>query len=570
MDEVMALYLRELEPLINCFNRRILLNETRELLPILVEAKQTVERTPSRNNISERISGSLPHTEASGRADGPADLIYWADVRNYGLVSVVVAVLYTMCDALSIADEKLERIFPNTRESEREALLEKLHGTALFFLQQSHFQQQPTLWTLQSIFLLQRKYLYELQAPVCAMWNSTAVRIAQTMGLNRLGSAHDDMLHWRAPQRESDSTSTDDNAPLRPSGATARHADVHRMALTEFAERNFALRELGRKVWHALVSFDWYLAAHTDYCYSVPDALSRSAPPAELDDEDVIELSARQVDELGALAEGRLKRGASDATFVGINTTIARSVREMAQMRLELMLTAKTPSFSYEDVQKLDQHFRSILGALPDVFQFNGVTENSNHVRAMVAKKAFLALQRLHVQEQIHFRLMLLHRPFVAAGLADVAYKSSVDTCIEAARITMAVWKELQRTGNPNQRLWSLRSHVVHAVFILHTVLDSSYLAPDSTTRSELLDDLRGAMSSMVAPADTAACGRFPLVAQTLESIRQFCDEADGKPSADAATDPSAHDLLSEWGMFEWSAGNAAGASAWLHELFDL
>lgn len=451
---------------------------------------------------------------------------------------------------------------------------------------QSAYLERPTLWSLQAILLLERKYLYELAAPVCAIWNSTAARIAQTMGLNRLGSAVDDV--WRNAAVDG-AGKADGNAPLRPSGTTGTRAS-RAMVLAEFAEGNILQRELARKLWYAILGFDWYLSAHVDYCHSIPDVLNRTAPPADLDDSAVVDLGAR-CDTLDPLSVEAMLQGAgtSHNLYPRVNVTIARCVRDMASMRFEHMFTSGSSEFGDADVLAFDHRLRSILRDLPDVFRLDGQTESRRDVKSILSERPYLALQRMCVQEQVYFRLMLLHRPYLDASCEYGLFRKSVAICTEAARIILATCQELERTGNPNQRLWNVRAHLIHAAIVLYTILTNE-AAQVAVPAASLKHDLQEAIFILDKRENEMAKDRFPQLASTLIEVRKFCmadhREADQRiPSYPSQAEPGlteaaqgldadpplvhldSLDVLSGSDVFSWDLDDIIESSNWLQDV---
>ncbi|PWN53782.1 hypothetical protein IE53DRAFT_383675 [Violaceomyces palustris] len=556
MYALVHFYLAELEPLVNCFNSNVLLEQVDQYLTWAAEVKALdagqhphhypwpdansgAAASKSSHSLATRISGSLskqglphrgqkpsfmnalaspqvppipidvapsPNHSSNGSTSSSSSAQGLLTPSNYGLLALMCSVIITSCEAMTLAQVATVGYLPGAGSVEQvQALFDEYAAGTLDWLAMSDYLENPTISTLQTIFLLERRWLNQLLVSTCATWISIAIRLARSLGLHLLGSAAQDL------ERVGSGSGTSSGAPSREEQGRGEsnpspkaHDDVwstkdqlaslsQRMltnkpggkggALKMVEETDLALRELGRKVWHALISFDWFLSAHSDHCYSVHDQWNHTSAPMDLEDDEVVLLS-RESRTSHRFRERLLDAAqASRQTFVSINTAIARATREQVDIEQQAMVTKR--SIEYDEVLAIDRNYRCILDSLPDCFRLDGHCERLGSVMEQHAKRPSLAIQRVFLQEQVHHRLLKLHRPFLGKGFQDERYRLSAETCIEAAGVTLAVLAELERVSNPNQRLWNLKPHVFHAALVLQlALLYFSKLPDDPDARS--------------------------------------------------------------------------------------
>ena len=538
-DEVVEHFLRELEPLMNLFNRAMLRAELRELRGNLC-AQMHSYRAPG---TSGNILGSFDSAIVS-------DDRYWEDVKHYGLVSVLFALLLISC-ALAPHD-RARKVLRLSESADLRQSLDQLYAAVRFFLDESDYIHQPTLWSLQSAILLQYMHLIDMDPQASTIWNSATVRLAQTMGLHRLGSASMDLRRWK--QTES-----------KDSTASKGYAFEN---MEEYAPQDFARHELGRKLWHKLLLMDWIAGAHVDACFSVPEALNRTSPPCSLDDEEVFRISQHPLQD-----QVRLDFWVSEheqPTFVSISTDISRCVRDMSQASLEAFLRTGRTALDEADVQRFDERLRRIVREMPDVFQLVVRPDRQEQVRRLHIVHPHLALQRLFLHDQANFRLLSLHRQVLARPLGDPLYKRASDICIEAVRVILSVFQELLRQQSPAIRLGFSHAHVLHTLMILYTIATKWSEDPKQSLSAEpaVMSELKRALSLLEDAPPLAVMRRYPMISEMLAKVRNFCAEHGDHGSPRHTLDsflvlpenaPQAPD---------WDLQNLQDLDQWLTELF--
>lgn len=537
MDEIVLFYLRELEPLFCCMNSVIFQDEYATLKTNIALSRWN-KKTSEHDDIPNFIVGSL-----TGQVHQPSGSLplskFWADPKSYGLLALLFAVVNVVLNTMR-KDEVLSRhILPHCDNEERFGQIsEQLYSSSILFLHESKYQLTPTLWTLQTIIILKRKPLDSLHVTLGLIWNATATRLGQLMGLNRLGSAIEDIKHLKndkpSPYIEAD--------------------PVSRMPwLSVFAEDDLPKRELGRKVWSTLLTFDWFASGHVDFAYLVPDDINCTSTPAALLDEEVVRLETIPEAVLADLNRP------SPSAFVRISLELSYIVRQTSVILTKKISRHEPLHVAYEDVALIDYQLCALVEKLPNYLRFDGLSELSDEVQAIHAQHPFLSLQRLFLQEQIHFRMLRLHSPYLPSALRDTARRRSLKACIEGARVTVAVWEELQRAENPNQHMHYMKWHLLYAAFVLNRVLAlvGDSWTQDSATASEysrLKITLRKALE-FLEKRHAQALETFVSIhgSKVLESIRRFCALPDPSLSVlEGSTFDSTNDV-----QFEPPSSNA-------------
>lgn len=533
LNELVCFYLRVLEPLISCMNS-VIFNEEYSLVKnniSLVRASYEAQyEPPRRGDIAESILGSLSG-QVRRRSEGLTSSLFWTDPKNYGLLALLFVVVHTACDSKRKEDVIGRRLLPNCdNEEQLQQTLEKLYDSSTFFLHASDCQENPTLWTLQSIILLQRKPLFTLRVPIGCLWNSTALRLAQLMGLSRLGSALDDVERLQRKER------------------TIRSQDediLQRMPwLKEFAENDLPKRELGRKIWSTLVMVDWLKSTMIDFTYVVSDEVNCTAPPCALGDAEVVRIAS--------LPKSMLKdrNRVSPNVFGRVMFELARCIRQSAAILAKKMSRHEALTLDYADIMTIDAQMIHLLDSLPNYFRFDGVSELSEEVQTIHTQHPYLSLQRLFLQEQIHFRMLRLHSPYLMLALRDLKYRRSLMACIEGARVTVAVWEELERTENPNQQMHYMKWHLLSAAIVLDRIIGSMDTGESQATApthdySRLKSTLRKAVRFLEERQALVSFERF-CGQNLLESLRRFCASPQESFSSEAHTRVTIPNLVLE------------------------
>lgn len=387
-----------------------------------------------------------------------------------GLVALILVLTAVSCDKMPGSEVIGRRVFPSTYdESQIPKRKEAMWALAMRFLAQSNYLQQPTLWTLQTIACAKLYWFDRKMMSTCTIWNTTAIRIAQSMGLHRLGSAVNDVRNMRrtghascTEEEEERSNGSAINMEFDPLSGHSWARKWHKASVSLFERDSLSMRELGRKIWYHLTIHDWIFASHMDHAYSI--RTEKTSLPLCLDDEDVVY-------RLHTMEEKDIERRESlsypsDNSYILSYYQVARIIRQLIDLEEEL-----EADFGFKETCIISDQLRDFLSGLPAYYRFDGVSELSEEVRRQHAARPYLSLQRVLLHEQVHTRLMRLHRNHIGRGLRDEAYVDSVSCCAEAASVVVTVRDELERVQSPLRNMGFFKAHVFQAVLVIQIIL---------------------------------------------------------------------------------------------------
>lgn len=524
MDHVFDFYFQELEPLVNCLHHDSFMKEYTKLKSCIPLPLWTTNR-------QERPDGDTsPHKEQY-----PS---FWASPENYGLFALVFAVLHVACDSMD-REDLLRRAWlrHGTSKKDMDGALDSIHCASISLLHDSKCMDHPTLWILQTIILLQRRPYNALRFPLYIVWNSLALRIGQLMGLNRMGSVSDDLRRMNQSERQDDTTEIRLNHYLP--------------WLREFAPNDLVKRELARKVWITLVTTDWIRSAHIDLAYTVSEEMNLTSPPAALTDEELSHISTLPLSVIQDPCRP------SPHTYARIQYELAGCVRQSTKALIVKMLRRESLKVDRAQMLEIDAQIGNIVAKLPQFFRFDGVAEHSSDVQRMHALYPYLTMQRLFLQEQIHFRMLVLHSPYLLMAIRDPSQRSSLIACIEGACVVVTVCEELQRSARPSGQWHYVKWHLVVAAVVLDQILgsiQSSGLGFSSIDQSRLRSSLRTAVNLIEDPRTKPMFQPMPRLIP-LGHIRRFCaspepGEQKNPEQGIDALQSSSNSLSSEFSMF--------------------
>ena len=462
-------YLRWFEPLVNCMNRVLIIHQLQRFWDVNEKFLLGIRR------------GSL-EVPAESKS-------FWDVPCNWGFVSVLFGLVHRTACNISPEGQRSMGIIVGDEGSEK---IDAYLNGAMYFLARSNHMAQPTLWTLQAMILIRDYYQRIWQARTLAMWTSSLVRLAQTMGLHRLGGTiHDLHKQWNGishgPGRG------DKFTPLEHDFWPHQY-DTSAEGLVQFAEHlrlksfiwhqefepgNLAMREIGRKIWHNLVAFDWQASSFLDHCYAVSESNSFTDPPSDIDDDEVLRLDFEKQQDKAALEQRIKQHSFSDNTYLGIYTHIARITRVQVDLENKQQVTVGFSRISESDAEMLDAEYRRVLHYVN--VRFN----NSGH-------KPYSRLQREVLVEMINFRILRLHFAYLTVGLRDTEHRANAEACVDAARAVVRCSYDIEHYLMTNHGLALLTLHLFFATLTLHVAfLRGSAIFSINTLHCELCDSIR-------------------------------------------------------------------------------
>ncbi|WFD08401.1 hypothetical protein MVES1_003773 [Malassezia vespertilionis] len=472
IDDTLSYYLRELEPLIMCFNEFVLFKQMDALQRNLAAVHVVDNKKGGHKGFYDRgwENAGIQNDQVTGLPNVEQCEGYWTDHQSYGTISLLLTLLLVSFDSMT-AEKIGDRLLFRSGESSVETR-SGLYYLSIFFLRHSNCAENPSLSALQTFFLLQFRHLQMSCAPSNAVWSAASIRIAKLLGLHHLGSTRDDIIRLREQQ------SLCQQGPVK-----VKDDFINTMpGVREFAEGDLTLRELGRKVWCRMVTMDWLKSVQYDYTYCISDQMNCTEMPQMLEDEEVMNLATLPLEVLDDPDH------ISPNIALNVLLELGRIMRSISDVALLNLSKHRPLNLPYLDAMELDFRIIQLINSFPVYLRFNVRPEDAPLVKRIHAAHPYLPLQRLLLHEFVQYRLLRLHSSYLNLALRDPACHRSIDAYIESAEVVVAVWNELCRTRNPNQNMYFVKLHLVFAVLVLDKILawihghplhESAFLAAD-------------------------------------------------------------------------------------------
>ncbi|GAA5947736.1 hypothetical protein JCM10213_002095 [Rhodosporidiobolus nylandii] len=366
-------------------------------------------------------------------------------------------------------------LFHGLSEQDLKDLPSVWHDAALRALQLGEWGGTPRIRTIQCIVLMQQ-YI-QLSSPSgqtgrILTWISSAIRVAQRLGLHKLGS---------------DATKMPPDDPALPPGS------------------NSVKRETGVRLWNMLVNIDsWGSDSPALRSYLLHPSQYTTARPLNLNFRDLSRTDWRT-------PAPQPLTTYTDASFEIVQCRIGEQIRRALDA---LVGTA----FSYEAVLEQDKAFRQVLDDVPDVF-------SPLHNPPLQSPR--IAYERACLHEDIHSRIVRLHRPLAGRGYSpDSPYRYSTEQCLDAAK--KLILGNARLLDIETSRWWmytgTLASSIVLMMDIFHQLDLEDAPEEDIKEKRDILMQARMIFDSRVAtPALTVVVeeGRKILAALFVEEERR-------------------------------------------------
>lgn len=388
--------------------------------------------------------------------------VIWRERKKWGLASLIFAILQLVHDHTADPSDSTT----------------KFHDAALYFMLNSDHMYDPTLWILQSMAVLREHLLHKVPFRAVIMWHSIAIRLAQSMGLHRLGSVVQDVHLLQSEPSDEDLDGPHSHSSLVQVCQNIRYGFLWGQ---HFSEGDLVSREIGRKVWHNLLGFDWLASNHANHTYVISDGSTFTAPPASLDDDEVLQLNARDPDVMDRLLDSQRP---SEASYLRAMTSHAHSTRRLVDLENENRVLQGKSRLDQDTIISLDREYRSVLAALPEYFILDGVTELQSHVQQIHREKSYLTVQRFVLYQWVHYQLMVIHSPYLIPGLRGTSLRHHSDESIRSARFIIKMYRKIHSMDAPIEQQFALLAQVLFAALVLHFAIHIGQDVPDS-------DDIR-------------------------------------------------------------------------------
>ncbi|PWN52454.1 hypothetical protein IE53DRAFT_281451 [Violaceomyces palustris] len=460
VNQLVRFYIRVAEPMVNCLH-----------VPLFFSQLESFWQVANERRAGGKVVASQGHAPANPVPKPMPDISFLA---------LLFCMIAASCEYLTPKE-----IIAAGVCLQRSTISEKLtlyHHCVRALLSMVNVMWEPSLCTLQTIIIMRQYCFNRRKREEYISLQTMVLKAAEGLGLHRLGSAHDDEARWRDESLEAQKTSPDSSLrkmirstrhfkdgsetdseeeegldPVRhdlngmwlPKGSQRSNWDLNHTK--RFEDGNRVARELGRKVWFALVTMDWMFAIQLNRCYYAREEMFTTELPLNLDDEDVWEGNELSKEGSPRSPGNHLVSQPVEVptqnSFIRVQVEICYAVRGIVD-------ALNRNEESYDHVLLLDSRLRSILDSLPKFFRLDGSSEYDPEILEHHRRRPYLSLQRVAIYETVHHRLLMLHRLFMGRGYLNPKYAFSTRTCIESARAVISSLKSLDQVNCYGRKYW--------------------------------------------------------------------------------------------------------------------
>lgn len=498
----MEFYIAHVEPQFNCLNTLLLRTQLNQFIDMMEHSRR----------------------DASGVYDiSELESPFWKNRSNWGFAAVVFALITAVCCNL---DRRVALEFGIIQHLDDATETTKSFFTAaMYFLMHSQYLENPTLWSLQAMVMLGAYFFSSTRFRDVVMWHTMIVRLALSMGLHRLGST---VLDVRRPEHkrrrtgapENPKGNMDDMVPVNPTNTSELVEKVSSLRAgflfgLSFEPGNIVAREIARKLWYGLLARETFLASHVDHCYMIRLNMMTTAPPADLDEEEVLLLDiSRQNDPL-ALERRLFARRPSPTSCLSAGVKLIDSMHRQIDLENEHSMRTGHVHLDYNIIQELDLEARQVHESLPDYLR-STAPDASSHVAQIQAKYPFLQEQAFWFKKLLHGRLLRLHFPFFVQGMNDNEYRHSVEVCVECARNVINIARNISEAQSMTLHGEFICRNSFFAAIVLHVARcwGSGSFAPPV-----IADDIRFVLSLIKRRRDQVCFNNYAVLMQAIGEL---------------------------------------------------
>ncbi|WVQ77583.1 hypothetical protein IAR50_007271 [Cryptococcus sp. DSM 104548] len=381
---------------------------------------------------------------------------------------------FTVC-TLGLQFMSKDEISLHFTEEEAHTLPDTWFHAARSALWASDFFTNHTMENLQTILLLGVFMNNRDRADAAWALLGAAIKMAQGLGLSRLGAEQQII----------------DGKPLPM--WTGRWESVIQ-------------REVGRRIWWNLVFLDWSLAPSYNYSCSIQPDQIKTALPANIEDEDII--------------DGMPLRPQPLSVRTSMSFQLARlRFAEISQRQIWQANNNNHPPYSF--VLSVDGELRKAMMELPTFFQ----PDPTNKAPPPKEPKALVQYyEKIILNLAIHSRMLRLHRPWLSRGYEDDRFAYSKEQCIRAARASLRMMSDSEGTAAYLEKWWLPLFYVsVSGLVVIIDLLRTSRKDMFTSEFQAKIDEVKGALSQMRKIADVSHPSRaaVKVMALLLDEIEE-------------------------------------------------
>ncbi|EPQ26316.1 uncharacterized protein PFL1_06251 [Pseudozyma flocculosa PF-1] len=304
--------------------------------------------------------------------------------------------------------------------------------------------------------------------------HSTSISVLQSILLNMLllgGS-------WVGDSRDTDQIVAQGSL-IRVAISNAQEMGLHRLGdldkqgTREDPPSKVIRREIAKRVWWALISKDWCMAASGSRKDYIIDRDRFNTPmPGNYNDDDLL---------ISPLPAPRPREEFTEMSYVLSNLEFSLAIKEDFDVRNRReMLAASTGGdrrITCAEARALDQRYRSVLENAPHFFRVGSDAVAEGRVTCA-------EVQRWLLQQGVFSKLLRIHRPTLSSR------QESRTNCVLLARSILDMQKKIRSKCTVIDRLWmnlmqSFSAAIVLALHLLHSRPQADHRL---AVRSEILE----------------------------------------------------------------------------------
>ncbi|TXT13049.1 hypothetical protein VHUM_01450 [Vanrija humicola] len=289
-------------------------------------------------------------------------------------------------------------------------------------------------------------------------------------------------------------------------------------------------REVGRRIWWNLVFLDWSLAPSYNYASSIQPDQIKSAMPANIEDEDLI--------------DGQPLRAQRMNVRTKMSFQLAKlKFAEISQRQIWQANNNNHPPYSF--ILSVDRELRKAMLELPAFFQ----PDNSPMPTTSDPKKLVEHYEKITLSLAIHSRMLRLHRPWLSRGYEDERFAYSKEQCIRAARASLRMMSDTSGVARFLEKWWIPLFYVtVSGMVVIIDLLKTAKRDMKSRQTEEKIAEVKGALDQMRHISETsipakAAIKVMDFLMAEVEDRRRPGGSMLGKRKGDAEGDDEEHNL---------------------------
>lgn len=426
---------------------------------------------------------------------------FWKANHNWGFVALVFGILAGTCCNLS--EPYMQELGVIGGPGQASDKTYAFFDSAMYFLAHCRYVETPTLWALQAMIMIRTFFFAAVKIRDVVLWQSMIVRLAQSMALHRLGSA---VLDVRRPSNKSkrsgapesfsgnfdqwsDLSTTDTNVLLEKIDSLR----VGYFFGINFEPNNLAAREVARKIWTGIVLQEAFYAAHIDHCYNVKQDMMSTAPPADLEEDEVLTLDLARQTNPSALEQRLLQKRPTRTSIISASVPFINSILRQVDLENAHSMHTGHVFLDYQTIQELDLEARHAFESIPDYFR--GTKQPlPDHIQKTHEEYPFIAHHAMFIEDQYHIRLLRLHFSYLVQGMHDTEFRHSTEVCIESARALVSCLGRM----SPEQSMTPfgdiMHRQAYFAVVVLHV---ATCYGNGAFSSPEITEDIRFALKAI-------------------------------------------------------------------------